>query len=156
MSQTLYHYNTANKDQHITLTRPHTVLLQATVRGGVAYRGQFTGSMAEELHSADGNKDIYAMFNDAAAKLREETDGDPQNPRFESVTYKTLVLPPAIQSLNLSTSSQVIDVKLIQDMTACSSSFQEIVKMIFTGKSIESLGESLETPKIYGRLTNKL
>ena len=25
-------------DQHITLTRPHTVLLLATVRGGAAYR----------------------------------------------------------------------------------------------------------------------
>ena len=71
-------YSDPNKDQHITLTRPHTVLLHAT--GGVTYRGQFTGAMAEELHSADGSKDIYAMFNDAAAKLREETDCDPPKP----------------------------------------------------------------------------
>ena len=45
-------------NQHITLTRPHTVLLLATVRGGVAYRGVFTGAMADEFRSADGKKDI--------------------------------------------------------------------------------------------------
>ena len=32
-----------HRDQHITLTRPHTVLLLATVRDGLAYRGVFTG-----------------------------------------------------------------------------------------------------------------
>ena len=31
-----------NKDQHITLTRPHTVLLLATIRDGLAVRGVFT------------------------------------------------------------------------------------------------------------------
>ena len=38
-----------HQDQHITLTRPHTVLLLATVRGGVAYRGVFTGAMADQF-----------------------------------------------------------------------------------------------------------
>ena len=32
-----------HRDQHITLTRPHTVMLLATVRDGLAYRGVFTG-----------------------------------------------------------------------------------------------------------------
>ena len=32
-----------HRDQHITLTRPHTVLLLATVRDGLAVRGLFTG-----------------------------------------------------------------------------------------------------------------
>ena len=32
-----------HRDQHITLTRPHTVLLLATIRDGLAYRGAFTG-----------------------------------------------------------------------------------------------------------------
>ena len=32
-----------NRDQHITLTRPHTVLLLATIRDGLAVRGVFTG-----------------------------------------------------------------------------------------------------------------
>ena len=36
-------------NQHITLTRPNTVLLLATVRGGVADRGVFSGAMANQF-----------------------------------------------------------------------------------------------------------
>ena len=82
-------------NQHITLTRPHTVLLLATVRGGVAYRGVFTGAMADEFRSADGKKDIYAMFNSAAAEVAATLGCENQDPKFESTTKKTLILPPA-------------------------------------------------------------
>ena len=82
-------------NQHITLTRPHTVLLLATVRGGVAYRGVFTGAMADEFRSADGKKDIYAMFTSAAAKVAATPGCENQDKRFESTTKKTFILPPA-------------------------------------------------------------
>ena len=52
-------------DQHITLLRPHTVLLLATVRGGKAIRGAFTGAMADEFRSADGKMTVDEMFDRA-------------------------------------------------------------------------------------------
>ena len=78
-----------HKDQHITLTRSNTVLLLATVRGGAAYRGVFTGAMADQFRDADGQTDIYAMFTGASSKCSQ------QNPKFESTAKKRLVLPPA-------------------------------------------------------------
>ena len=86
------------KDQHITLTRPHTVLLLATVREGVAYRGVFTGAMADEFRTADGKKDIYTMFNTAATAMEGliPEGHSAQNPEFRSSTKKMLVFPPAL------------------------------------------------------------
>ena len=86
-----------HRDQHITLTRPNTVLLIATVRGGVAYRGVFTGAMADQFRSADGKKDINAMFTLAANSTRQRSDGllaAEQIPKLESTTHKFLILPP--------------------------------------------------------------
>ena len=86
-----------HRDQHITLTRPNTVLLLATVRGGVAYRGVFTGAMADQFRSADGKKDINAMFTLAANSTRLRIDGSlaaEQIPKLESTTHKFLILPP--------------------------------------------------------------
>ena len=59
-----------DSNQHITLTRPHTVLLMSTVRGGVAYRGAFTGAIATQLSSSDGITDIYSMHNRAVAVMK--------------------------------------------------------------------------------------
>ena len=83
-------------NQHITLTRPHTVLLLATVRGGVAYCGVFTGAMADLFRSSDGNTDIYTMFNKAVDEMKRNhpLEISQQNPKFESVTDKVLDLPP--------------------------------------------------------------
>ena len=39
----------------------------ATVTGGLAYRGAFTGAMANEFRGADGKIDICSMFISAAA-----------------------------------------------------------------------------------------
>ena len=41
------------KNQHITLNRPNTALLLATMRGGLALRGVFTGSLANQFRKAD-------------------------------------------------------------------------------------------------------
>ena len=60
------------KNQHITLTRPNTALLLATMRGGLALRGVFTGAMANQFRKADGNKDISSMFYDACVELKEK------------------------------------------------------------------------------------
>ena len=56
------------KNQHITLDRHNTALLLATIRGGVALRGVFTGAMANQFRKADGKKDISTMFYDACAE----------------------------------------------------------------------------------------
>ena len=61
------------KDTHITLTRPHTVLLLATVRGGIAIRGAYTGAMADQFRSADWKTDISVMF-DRASKIMDERE----------------------------------------------------------------------------------
>ena len=83
------HYN-----KHIVLRRRHTALLMATVTGGVAYRGAFTGAIANEFREADGKKDICSMYISAAADeaCRE------QCPEFRMTLDKTLILPPAINN----------------------------------------------------------
>ena len=55
--------------RHIVLTREHTVLLLATVTGGVAYRGAFTSAVADQIRAADGKTDICTMFCKAAKNL---------------------------------------------------------------------------------------
>ena len=56
-------------NQHITLTRPHTVLLLATVTGGLAIRGAFTGALADQIRVSDGKTVIYCMFNKAVNSM---------------------------------------------------------------------------------------
>ena len=46
------------------------MLLLATVRGCVAYRGVFTGAMADQFRSSNGNTDIYTMFNKAVGDMK--------------------------------------------------------------------------------------
>ena len=84
-----------HRDAHITLTRPNTVLHQATVGGGLACRGAFTGAMADEFRSADGKKEIYSMFVSASARVKQGAyHGAYQIPKLESTTDKHLILPP--------------------------------------------------------------
>ena len=45
--------------------------------------------MADQFGSADGERDIYAMFTGASSKCSQ------QNPKFENTAKKRLVLPPA-------------------------------------------------------------
>ena len=64
----------------------------------MAYRGVFTGAMADQFRSADGKKDINAMFTLAANATRLINDGSlaaEQIPKLESTTHKFLILPPA-------------------------------------------------------------
>ena len=85
-----------HNNQHITLTRPHTVLLLSTIRGRKAKRGLFTGAMADEFRSADGKKDIHAMFIRAAdAMKRNNPKAADRYPEYRSSAAKYLILPPA-------------------------------------------------------------
>ena len=79
-------------DQHVSLCRPNTVLLLATVRGGVVVRGLFLKTIRKAISAADGKSDIYDMFNQAAAEVIAQYSY--QHPEFESVTDKKLILPP--------------------------------------------------------------
>ena len=81
-------------NKHVVLRRRHTALLMATVTGGLAYRGAFTGAIANEFRGADGKKDICSMFISAAADdaCRE------QCPEFKMTLDKTLILPPSVNN----------------------------------------------------------
>ena len=63
----------------------------------MAYRGVFTGAMADQFRSADSKKDINAMFTLAANLTRLRNDGSlaaEQIPKLVSTTHKFLILPP--------------------------------------------------------------
>ena len=53
--------------------------------------------MADQFRSADGKKDINAMFTLAANLTKQRNDGllgAEQIPKLESTTHKFLILPP--------------------------------------------------------------
>ena len=82
------------RNMHIVLTRPHTVLLLATVTGGVAHRGAFTSAVADQIRATDGKTDICTMFCKAAKNLSCEK----QCPEFRMTLSKMLALPPVINN----------------------------------------------------------
>lgn len=77
---------------HIDLTRPNTVLLLATVSGGKAYRGAFTGALSDQIKRADGKTGIHEMFQQAYSKL--QTEHQTQTPVLISTLRKNLFLQP--------------------------------------------------------------
>ena len=81
---------------NIILRRPHTVLLLSTVTGGLAYRGVFTGAIADEIRMSDGETDILTMFTRAAKKARSRG----QTPEVRSTMENTLFLHPATHDLS--------------------------------------------------------
>ena len=80
-----------SKDDRITLERPHTVLLLASLRGGYATRGAYTNAMADEFRKADGTSDIYEMHSRAVVSIQREL-AIIQTPEFRSTLAKLLVL----------------------------------------------------------------
>lgn len=80
--------------KHIILTRPHTLLLLATTRGGNAVRGAYTGALANQIRKADGKTDMFSMHTTAVNEMKSK---DPkthnQHPEMRSTLAKDLVLP---------------------------------------------------------------
>ena len=92
-----------HNNKHIVLRRPHTMLLLATVTGGLAIRGAFTGALADQIRASDGKTDIYCMFNKAVnSMIRNEPACVElgQIPEIRATTDKSLILPPAITNTN--------------------------------------------------------
>ena len=92
-----------HNNKHIVLIRPHTVLLLATVTGGLAIRGAFTGALADQIRVSDGKTDIYCMFNRAVNSMMRNEPACVelgQVPEFKATTDKSLILPPAIANTN--------------------------------------------------------
>ena len=52
-------------NQHIVLTRPHTLLLLVTVCGGTAMRGVLCGAIAESCLDTKKETDIYELYRGA-------------------------------------------------------------------------------------------
>lgn len=79
-------------DRHIRLRRPNTVLLLATVAGDRAYRGFYTGAIADELRRVDGVTDIHDMHMKAVDKMKKDASL-PQLPEYRATLLKQLILP---------------------------------------------------------------
>ena len=83
-------------DQHMQLTRPNTVLLLATLTGGRAVRGAFSGAMADQIKAADGKRDIYQMFAKACKQMRKNyRNSEIQTPELRSTLPEPPVFLPA-------------------------------------------------------------
>ena len=54
---------------HIELTRPHTLLLMSSVKGGTAFRGAYTGELAHQFRHADGKTSILDMHCKAVQRM---------------------------------------------------------------------------------------
>ena len=70
-------------DNTHVLTRPHTVLLLASMRDGFDKRGAYT--------DAGGNSDIYELHGRAVVEMIKKY-GDEQTPELRSTLKKKLVL----------------------------------------------------------------
>ena len=90
--------NRANPPEQtrIDLKRPHSVMMLATVPGGAAVRGAFTGALADEISQADGKTDIHAIFTKASDAISSNSFA--QQPVFRSTLRKKLVLPKVDRS----------------------------------------------------------
>ena len=96
-----------HNNKHIVLRRPHTVLLLATVTGGLAIRGAFTGALADQIRAADGKTDIYTMFNRAVDNMiRNDAACSDQVPEMRNTTRKSLILPPVVSNNTADTITQ--------------------------------------------------
>ena len=78
------------EESRITLERPHTVLLLASLRGGYATRGAYTNAMADEFRKVDGKSDIYEMHSRAVVSMQGGLTIT-QTPEFGSTLVKQLV-----------------------------------------------------------------
>ena len=79
------------EESRITLERPHTVLLLASLRGGYATRGAYTNAMADEFRKADGKSDIYDMHSRAVVSMQRKLKTT-QTPEIRSTLAKQIVL----------------------------------------------------------------
>ena len=62
--------------EYIVLERPNTLLLMASVAGGYAKRGAFTGAMARQFAKADGKTTIEGMVTNAIRDMKEKETQD--------------------------------------------------------------------------------
>lgn len=78
----------------VTLKRPNTVLLMATVFGKSAIRGLYTGAMAKQFAKADGFKTIHSMHENAVKEIQPDVVHVGQIPIYQdTLDGKELALP---------------------------------------------------------------
>ena len=73
------------------------MLLLSTVTGGLAYRGLFTGAIADQIRMSDGETDIYTMFIRAVGMLINQD----QTPEVRGTLEKSLIFPPTSSNLSV-------------------------------------------------------
>lgn len=86
-------YRRFRDDSNIILTRENTLLLLATVTGGQASRGAFTGALAEQISHANGEGDIYKLYTQACQQMdKPEMPWGKQTPEMRSTLKTHLVI----------------------------------------------------------------
>lgn len=92
-------------NKHIVLTRPNTVLLMATVTGGEAIRGAYTGAIAKQIRKADGKTDIHEMHTQAVNQMMKngkQAGSTHQIPEYrDTLMGKKLILPNIPKTLKI-------------------------------------------------------
>ena len=108
-------------DRHLQLTRPNTVLLSATMTGGKAERGVFTGAMAEQVRKTKCKTDIYQLFTSAREHMKNNGSGY-QVPEFRSTLLEPLCLPvaPKVSPEEIMFQPQLISDHDIRKFPSCS------------------------------------
>lgn len=78
-------------NRHVEATRPHTVILWATVNGKSAVRGAYPREIAAQIHAADNKTSLYSMHIAATIAMAKKVSS--QTPRWESTLTRQLILP---------------------------------------------------------------
>ena len=78
--------------EHIVLSRPHTLVLLASVAGGTAKRGVFTSALADQFCIASGHCSVYNIFEEAVKVAADERPD--QVPELRSTLTKDCIICP--------------------------------------------------------------
>lgn len=95
-------HTSSQSHSHIVLRRPHTLLISASVLGGIARRNDFGGLLADEFRGLDGETDICNVYTRAVTKMRKREGYFDQQPLLMSTLNRKLILPPNQTDGNIS------------------------------------------------------
>lgn len=82
---------------HISLVRPHTLLVHATVMGGTAVRGALAAAIAKEVEKADEEIDFPKAVTHAFGRVSQQNHQ--QTPIQQNTLQKSLYLTKQIEEL---------------------------------------------------------
>lgn len=112
------HDSSRPEEKSVILERPHTYLLMATVAGGKALRGAFSGALARQIAKADGKTSLDEMIYAAKSDIKSTLQRKKQIPEARNTLEKTLILPAPAVRINPSGLSGKSKFELLQQLEA--------------------------------------